>query len=146
LREHQDTDRHYIGDSLPVPSDVMTQSSGTTSSAGSVAFPARADHQHTQRAVWGLYNSGNKGIPPGSTYINNFAFTGWGRNMFVSQQVLAFPFHGLYLIVYCMKATRDGGGIFQNEMNIAFTYQNGSNSKLVYRTSMFDVPSEFETT
>lgn len=141
LREHQDTDKHYIGDSLPVPSPSMVASSGVNSSVGVQAFPARADHAHELKTVWTWINSGALTVPPGSVFINNLSHTGWGRNMLVSGQVAAFPFPGLYIIQANLAVTRDAGGLFTNEMNILFYYNNGGSGKYILRQSNFDLPT-----
>ena len=141
LREHQDTDRHYIGDSLPVPSASMIQTGGVASSPGVLPFVARADHVHESRIVWGYFNSSNVVVAPGNVYINTLSYTGWGKNMLASGQVLAFPYHGVYLIQLSLAIGRVSGGLFTNEMNVVFTYNNGSQSKTVLRQSNFDLPS-----
>lgn len=140
LREHQDTDKHYIGDALPVPSSSMVQAIGASSSAGVQPFPARADHSHDAQLAWGFFSSGYQTVPPGSVFINNLTHTGWGKQMLASGQVLAFPYRGTYLIQIGMTISRDSGGIFQNEMNVLLYYANGSSSKTILRQSNFDLP------
>jgi hypothetical protein len=143
LREHQDTDKHYIGESLPVPADSMVRSSGGTLTAGSLPFPARADHVHDSAMVWGYVNSGTMTVAPGSVYINNLQYAGWGRNMLASAQVVAFPRPGLYFVQAILIVNRQGGGNFANEVNVIFTYNNGTSNKVVYRGSTFDIPANF---
>ena len=46
-REHMDADKHWIGESLPAPSDSEVKSLGAVNSAGVSPYPARADHVHT---------------------------------------------------------------------------------------------------
>ena len=140
LREHQDTDKHYIGDSLPVPSNSQVVGTGTSSSAGSSPFPARADHSHDTRMLYGLYgNSAALTIAPGQSFINNLTFTGWGKNMLASGQIIAFPTPGVYHIHLNVFINRVGGGLYQNDSNIVFFYTNGSYARTVDRRSNFDL-------
>ena len=49
LAEHPDPDKHWIGESLPIPSDIHVKRIADTpiaNSAGTSPFPARADHVH----------------------------------------------------------------------------------------------------
>lgn len=141
LREHQDTDKHYIGDSLPIASDSMMAPAGVGSTAGTLAFPARADHRHEERLVFGWFNSNYQTVAPGAVFINNLQFTGWGRNMLATSQVVAFPFPGIYFLHLNLSISRDAGGTFTNEVNFRFYYQNGSSSKYILRQSNFDLPN-----
>lgn len=43
---HQDPDKHWIGETLPVSSDEEVSNIGTTNKAGDSPFVARADHIH----------------------------------------------------------------------------------------------------
>jgi len=47
IREHTDPDKHWMGESLPVPTTAdIAAVTGSVSSAGNSKFPARADHGH----------------------------------------------------------------------------------------------------
>jgi microcystin-dependent protein len=47
LRDHYDPDKHWIGESLPVPTQSeIAATVGSTASPGDSPFPARADHTH----------------------------------------------------------------------------------------------------
>jgi len=140
IREHQDTDRHYIGDALPMPSDSQVKSIGSGPAAGVSPFPARVDHTHEVGTVWSYYTSPAMTVAPGSVFINNLTYSGWGRNSLVSGQVVAFPVKGLYFIQVEYLISRVGGGLFVNESNFVLTYNNGSSGKTVLRQSNFDLP------
>lgn len=147
LREHQDTDLHYIGDSLPVPSTSQAQPSGLASASGSSPFPARADHTHEDRIAYGYFSSTGLHTPPGQTFINNFTFTSWGRDSRASGQIILFPFPGLWFIQANLFFERNPApSVFQQEMNILFFYNNGSFSRTVLRQSNFDLPSPMAVT
>ena len=142
LREHQDTDKHYIGDALPVPSNSHIKPSGIGSSAGSSPFPSRADHVHEDRTTYGIFTSSGIAVPPGSTYINTLTHSGWGKNMLASGQVIAFPYGGIWMVQVNFFISRQGGGSFINEMNIVYTYSNGGYSRTILRQSNFDLPNQ----
>lgn len=143
IRGHIDPDKHWIGESLPSPSDQETTYAGVTTSAGSSPFPARANHSHASRTVFGIYYTPvAQAIPPGVTYINNFQLVN-GRDMRApgSTQLFIFPMGGVYHIFMNWYASREGGGLFTGEMNIAVVYFNGTYPRYVMRQSNFDVPS-----
>ena len=143
LREHQETDKHYIGDALPVAADDSVAPIYLNNFVGESPFPARADHAHAFRGVYGSYaSSGVKYFPPGRTFWNNLTYTGYGRNMLASSQIIAFPFVGIWRITASFLVDRGTvpGGTFKNEANVGFFYNNGAYAKTVWRTSMFDVP------
>lgn len=140
LREHQDIDKHYIGDSLPVPSDVQVSSSGINKSAGKLPFPARVDHTHDQKTCYGIYTASNT-IAPGQTFINTWSHTGWGKNILLSGQMIGFPYPGIWRYEANFYITRDGGGNFTNEMNVIAYYHNGTYSRIILRQSNFDLPT-----
>ena len=142
LREHQDTDKHYIGDSLPMPSLSQTQSAGVENDTGVSPFPSRADHSHEFKTVYGIYHSSGRTCYPGASYINNMQH--WlGRNMLASSQVIVFPFNGFYTMEACFYVSRDGGGNFENEINVSFVYRDGSAERTLYRQSLFDIPEVY---
>jgi hypothetical protein len=140
LREHQDTDKHYIGDALPVPSDEMANPSGINSDSGESAFPARADHSHGTSLLYSVYvSSGEQTIPPGSAFINNLNIA-YGKDMRISGQLIKFPEPGLYLINCAVGVRRAIIDNFVNEMNVSVFYRNGSAQHALIRQSNFDIP------
>lgn len=146
LREHQDTDKHYIGDSLPIPSLVQMQGVGVTTDVGKLPFPARVDHVHQGNNLWGYFTGTGMTVSPGSVFINNLVHSGWGRNMLASGQVVAIPVPGLYFIHIEFYIYRDGGGNFTNENNFVLYFTNGSQAKVILRQSNFDLPSSMVVT
>lgn len=72
LRDHLDPDKHWIGDSLGVPTQSeIAATVGTVASPGDSPFVARADHQHKIDAVL---------LPAAGSimaYIGTSAPTGW---------------------------------------------------------------------
>ncbi|MET0785599.1 MAG: hypothetical protein ABWY25_02710 [Paenisporosarcina sp.] len=144
LREHQDTDKHYIGDSLPMPAPSTVRSIGAANDVGKSPFPARADHTHEFKSVYGAFSSSGTIMNPGSSYVNAMSHTGWGRNMLASPQVLAFPLPGVYEISINLKINRsDFGTAFQHYIQIMFHYNNGSILRQVHTS---DLPTELATT
>lgn len=145
LREHQDTDKHYIGDSLPMPSPEQTQSAGIENNTGVSPFPSRADHSHEFKTVYGIYNSGVQIMNPGASYISNIQHN-WGKDMRASGQVIAYPFDGFYTMEASFYIARGEEGNFENEVNVNFIYRNGTADKFLYRQSLFDIPQVFVCT
>lgn len=142
LREHQDTDKHYIGDALPVPSPESVAPTTLWTAVGESPFPARADHSHAFRGMYSTISStGMKIFPPGRFYWNNLQWTGYGRNMMATSQIINIPMDGLWRISCNFLCARTGGGNLKNEMNIIFAYNNGATEKNVFRTSNFDLPN-----
>lgn len=146
LREHQDTDKHYIGDSLPVPSLSHTRPITGANAVGASPFPARADHTHELRSSYGIFSSSNKTVAPGSIFMNTLTWAGWGSNMLASNQILAFPEPGMYFIETSWYITRVTAGNFTNEMNIIYYYSNGTFGRTVLRQSNFDLPTNMVVT
>ena len=120
LREHQDTDKHYIGDSLPMPSLSQMKLSGGAASVGVLPFPARVDHVHDYGGTWGFFNSGYMTVAPGQVFINNLTWTGWGKNMLSSGQVLTFPSTGLYFIHWNIQIRDSLTSIFQDTLLLIY--------------------------
>ena len=146
-RGHIDPDKHWIGESLPSPSDAEATHAGVTSGAGVSPFPARADHSHDYSTYYGVVNGVGMTVAPGQAFINNLTFQ-FGRNMLApgSSQILIFPVEGVWEIIYSMYATRSGGGLFRGECNVVFFYNNGTFNREVYRVSLYDVPDHIAIT
>lgn len=144
IRGHIDPDKHWIGETLPAASDADTTFGGTTTSAGTSPFPARANHSHANRSVFGIYHrSPPQTINPGNTYLNGFTHLN-GRNLLApgSTQLFQFPMGGVYHIHMNWYASRNGGGFFTGEMNIGASYFNGGYHRYMYRASNFDIPGD----
>jgi len=145
LREHQEVDKHYIGDGLPVPSPSMVRPSGLANDSGESPFPARADHTHAQKIVYGVYTSAAMLVAPGTVYINNLTYQS-GNNMLVSGQILDFPYNGLYQITATLNISRVGGGTFAGQMNVLFNYSGNTVARRVLRTSNAGLPNDLSVT
>jgi hypothetical protein len=141
IRGHLDPDKHWIGETLPAPSDQETTYGGIKTSAGTSPFPARANHSHDHRTTFGVYASGGLTVPPGQAFISNLSFSA-GKNTLApgSSQVVQFPLEGIWQTHFSWYATRDIGGNFTGEMNVVFYYTNGAYGRPVFRMSTFDIP------
>jgi hypothetical protein len=140
LREHEDTTLHYIGGALPMPSDSECAPIGIGEDAGDSPMPARADHSHDTRLLYGGFRSnGDLVCAPGSSYISNLINVS-GKNMLASGQVIAFPEHGVYLIESIMSIRKSVIDVLIGEVNVNHVTNNGGTSKNVWRSSNFDIP------
>jgi hypothetical protein len=71
IRDHMDPDKHWIGETLPAPTQGdLAATVGITSGPGDSPFPARADHMHkvdiALLPVFSTYNPSIVGITLGS--------------------------------------------------------------------------------
>jgi hypothetical protein len=115
-RTHNDPDRHWIGETLPAPSDAETTFAGALTSAGASVFPARADHSHDHRTKWGGFKSsdtatGKSVAAATSNYLDDLTFT-WGPDNLLyagSNQLIDFPQEGVWQIHHRLTITRSTG-------------------------------------
>lgn len=74
-KDHQDTDKHLIGETLPSPSQIRSILINDTGSAGLSPIPAREDHLHdidlTGYLTEADFPGGNTGIPT-PTNLSNY--------------------------------------------------------------------------
>ena len=145
-RSHIDPDKHWIGESLPAASDQDTTYSGSKTSAGTSPFPARANHSHDNRAIFGTWLGPDPAqtVGPGFTYLNGFRHY-LGRNLLApsSTQVFQIPETGIYEFLINISISRNGGGYFTGDLNLYIFYFNGVSFRGIFRTSMFDIPSYY---
>lgn len=115
-RTHNDPDRHWIGESLPAPSDEETTFAGTLTSAGASVFPARADHSHDFRTRWGGFRSTNtstgKSIAAASSnYLDDLTHV-WGPDNLLhsgSNQLIDFTQEGVWQVHHRLVIERSAG-------------------------------------
>lgn len=143
LREHQDTDRHFIGDSLPIPSDVQMSAVGNgTAWAGKLPFPARVDHRHNHRTVWSIMTAPYQAMSPGRTFFTQLAH-GSGKPMLTTSQVVSFPEPGLYGWWVKFQCDRIGGGGFTGDVALWIYTGNGSTVAVGFKRSVYDMSNSF---
>lgn len=141
LREHIDPDKHWIGESLPMPSQAHMKASGITTDVGRVPFVARADHQHDVSPLWSIIGrSANQTTGAGLNYLNTLSHAG-GRNLILSSQVFNLPVHGMYMIFIKITCARNGGGLFLGEAEVIGYFNNGASARYLLRQSIYDIPS-----
>lgn len=136
LVDHEDHDKHWIGESLPVPSIAEVKPSGSVTHQGFSPFPARADHKHDNQALWAIIGrNAAKFCPPGQTFINTLVYTqgsvGWPA--ISGNQIITFPREGNYILVTNWFMERDGGGYFLNQSEIRSWFNNGTYNRIMWR-------------
>ena len=137
--EHEDPDKHWIGETIPAPSTSEVVGAGNENFAGNSPFPARADHSHDHLNIYGAYSSfftGDKTCPPGLTFLDNLDYS-LGRDMrAVGNQVIVFPATGVWQSGLLVGVSRSGGGIFTGQAEVRFYYTNGTAFRVLWRTDL----------
>lgn len=133
--EHEDPDKHWIGETLPAPSVGLVRASGAETTVGKSPFPARADHTHDNEALWGVFTGAQNGIAPGAIFLNSLSyFNGYNFLAPASTQIVLLPRTGVYIVVGLLEVNREDGALFVGQLNIRGWY-NSASSRLVYRNS-----------
>ena len=139
--EHEDPDKHWIGETIPAPSTSEVVGAGNENFAGNSPFPARADHSHDHFNIFGAYSSattGDKTCPPGLTFLDNLDWQA-GRDLrAVGNQVLIFPSSGVWQTGLLLGVSRSGGGVFTGEAEVRFYYTNGTFFRILWRDGTAD--------
>jgi hypothetical protein len=143
FREHEDGTKHYIGESLPVPSLADMLTAGQLTSVGTSIFPARSDHSHDVKSDWAIYNHANRGIAVGQTFMNNWNYIAGPVDFRVSGQIFQAIKTGVHYFEQNYQISRDVAGTFQNHFNLVSFYYNGTYQRPTYRTQMTGIPSPF---
>lgn len=112
-REHNDPDKHWVGETLPAPSVDDVKFAGVDTSAGASPFPARADHSHDTRARFCIARGpAGKAVAPGATtYIDGIQLP-WGGEDFRnvgSTQLFLFPQEGYWRVRVHYRIVRSAG-------------------------------------
>lgn len=134
VREHMDPDRHWIGETLPAPSEGEVQYAGVETAVGASPFPARADHSHDLRTRQ-TYLTATKSAPASSAvYIDTLATAaGWEDFLHAgSTQLIDFPLEGVWIVNARMGITRSTG-VFPATLayTIRFNYNNATSIHVV---------------
>lgn len=140
---HADPDLHWIGEGLPAPSTVDGVSAGQANDEGTSVFPARADHTHDNKLLWGQFNnaSGFTSCPVGNTFLSTMGFYTGTNMLLAGGQTIQFPTAGLYLINCLVRSDRAGGGNYAGAINLAFSYNNGGGGRVPYRNIVTGIPT-----
>lgn len=135
VREHMDHDKHYIGDTLPVPTADEIAASGVTTVVGNSPIPARADHRHDVRLLYGEYfKSPSQSVASGAAaYITGIQYSrGYQYFDGASTQLFKFPIEGYYELYLHYLISRSSGGFPANiPIRIRFDYINGTSPSTV---------------
>lgn len=137
LGEHEDPDKHWIGESLGAASvEEITAIRSQDRAVGNSVFPARADHEHGQLWVGSLYTGTEKVCPPGTTFFNNLTYSlGSTGNLLASGNQVIVLGKGIWKFDVYGYIYRQGGGAFAAGADFALgAYFNngGGNNWLVY--------------
>ena len=105
VRDHMDPDKHWIGETLPAPSEGEITYAGAETKVGESTFPARADHSHDGRNRYGAFRdtvltgaTAGVNVPAGgSAYSNNLNFwLGEDLRHTGSKQLIDIPQEGAW--------------------------------------------------
>lgn len=139
-REHNDPDKHWIGESLAEPSLQDTASAGQTTFPGTSNIVARSDHSHDTNLYRGIFTGNSVVCAPGTSYLNGWVFNS-GNNILApsSTQTFLLPAEGLWEITVHLYIERSSGGVFTNEYTLISVINGGFNF-FNSRQSLFDIP------
>jgi hypothetical protein len=116
---HMDPAKHYIGESITAPSLEEVTFAGILTATGDSPIPARADHSHDFRTLFGGYRSDDfaVGYPiaaGGVDFIDDLVHVaGWGTdylNPAAPNKVLDIPAAGVWEVTHNFAVFRDAGG------------------------------------
>lgn len=141
---HSDPDKHFIGESLPSPSLAETKYAGVATATGTSPFPARADHSHDTRTVFGVFNrSPTQTIAAGAiAYINGINWNNVGDDLRFSgsTQLFEFPQEGEYSIHMLAIITRSAGTwpavAPLPAYRVSFDYDNATTSIVICESTL----------
>ena len=114
IRDHEDPSKHFMGETLPIPSIGDVSVAGFVSGTGTSPIPARADHTHDNRFRWGsVRNVSGKtcaGTSGGTkTYIDGLSYFDGYDMLGASTQLMVPNRDGLYLSRIWYQITRSTG-------------------------------------
>lgn len=139
--DHLDPAKHFIGEALPAPSLAETKYAGIATSTGTSPFPARADHSHDSRTIFGVYSrTANFNVAAGaSSYINGITFSSVGDDIRVpaSTQLFEFSQEGLWSIHMLFTISRQTGTFPANiPYRMSFEYDNATTQLYIIESNL----------
>lgn len=149
VSDHQNNaDGHWIGEALPAASTAAWGVTGASDFTGVSPFPARVDHTHDGRAIFGIYISGAAiNCPPGQTFFNQWLPAG-GRDMRApaSQQVFIMPQEGMWAWIINAHITRQVAGAFAGgAFNLVAFFDNGTSNRIIDKPNTTNIVDVYDT-